>query len=340
MATIYRIPNDDVARREVAVDEGCANASNPTWAHDLATYGSDVDYETFVSQGNFTASKFDPAHTTNRSGVNFGPKRDLVKELFDTAKTRRPELHCGTYYFLPEWFNPNYAKYGFGQWPGGHALDVFNSSIVETYTGALPLRDYITDLQLPHMLDLAQKYDTDIMWCDIGGENRTLKFAVQFYNHAFKQGRQVTMNNRCGNVPDFEMPKYATFGSIQPTSWESSEGMDPFSYGLNSATNTSQYKNGTTIVQTLVDIVLKNGNFLLDIGPTAEGEIIVPMMQNLLDYWFQGTQDTTPLPGAPAVLFLTTPETFCIVAFRSSQLDCQRENFERGRSLGSTWGQR
>jgi alpha-L-fucosidase len=36
--------------------------------------------------------------------------------------------------------------------------------------------------------------------------------------------------------------------------------MDPFSYGLNSATNASQYKNGTTIVQTLVDIVSKNGN--------------------------------------------------------------------------------
>ncbi|KAJ7073184.1 glycoside hydrolase family 29 protein [Mycena amicta] len=337
------------------------NASNPTWAHHLATYGADVDYEDFVSQGNFTASKFDPAqwvdlfaaagaryfvlvtkhhdgfslfdtgNTTNRNSVNFGPKRDLVKELFDTAKMRRPELHRGTYYSLPEWFNPDYAKYGFGQWPGGHALDAFNSSIVEPYTGAFPLRDYITDLQLPHMLDLAQKYDTDIMWCDIGGENRTLEFAAQFYNHAFKQGRQVTMNNRCGNVPDFETPEYATFGSIQPTSWESSEGMDPFSYGLNSATNASQYKNGTTIVQTLVDIVSKNGNFLLDIGPTAEGEIIAPMMQNLLDtgswlnysgscvydtdYWFQGAQDASPLPGAPAVRFLTTPETFCIVAF-------------------------
>jgi alpha-L-fucosidase len=36
--------------------------------------------------------------------------------------------------------------------------------------------------------------------------------------------------------------------------------MDPFSYGLNLATNASQYKNGTTIIQTLVDIVSKNGN--------------------------------------------------------------------------------
>ncbi|KAJ7358172.1 alpha-L-fucosidase-domain-containing protein [Mycena albidolilacea] len=107
--------------------------------------------------------------------------------------------------------------------------------------------------------------------------------------------------------------------------------MDPFSYGLNAVTNASQYKNGTTIVQTLVDIVSKNGNFLLDIGPTAEGEIIEAVMEGLLDtsawldysgtciydtnYWFPGSQDTNPPPSAPVVRFLIIPTTFCVVAF-------------------------
>jgi alpha-L-fucosidase len=36
--------------------------------------------------------------------------------------------------------------------------------------------------------------------------------------------------------------------------------MDPDSYGFNAATNASEYKNGTTIIQTLVDVVSKNGN--------------------------------------------------------------------------------
>ncbi|KAJ7829228.1 glycoside hydrolase family 29 protein [Mycena leptocephala] len=296
-----------------------ANASGPTWAHHLATYGPSVDYEDFI--GNFTASKFDAGkwvdlfvgagaryfvvvtkhhdgfslfdtgNTTHRSSVYLGPKRDLVAELLDTAKKQAPQLRRGR--ITPSRngvFNPDYAQYGFGQWPGGAAHNAFNASELSPYTA-------------PHMIELATKYDTEIMWCDIGGPNKTLEFAAQFYNHAQAQGRQVTMNNR----------------------------MDPFSYGLNAATDASLYKNGTTIVQTLVDIVSKNGNFLLDIGPTAEGEIIAPMMEGLLDtgawleysgscvydthYWFPGSQDANPPVGAPAVRFLSTPTTFCIVAF-------------------------
>ncbi|KAJ7057775.1 glycoside hydrolase family 29 protein [Mycena amicta] len=336
------------------------NASNPTWVHHLNTYGKDVVYDDFIPD--FTASKFnasawvdlfdragakyfvlvskhhdgfalfDTGNTTHRNSVQLGPKRDLVAELLQTAKEEKPDLHRGTYYSLPEWFSPDFAKYGFGSWPGGLAHNAFNvSPALEPYTGRLNISDYLTDLQLPQMIDLAVKYDTEIMWCDIGGPNRSLEFAATFYNHAMSQGRQVTLNDRCGVIPDFDTPEYATFGSIQTDKWESSEGMDPFSYGLNLATNASQYKNGTTIIQTLVDIVSKNGNFLLDIGPTAEGEIIAPMMENLLDagswldfagdcvynteYWFPASQDPDPPANTPASRFTTTPTTFCIVAF-------------------------
>jgi len=176
------------------------------------------------------------------------------------------------------------------------------------------------------MLYLAELYDTEIMWCDISGPNKTLEFAARYYNHAVATGKQVTMNDRCGIVPDFDTPEYATFGATQSRKWETSEGMDPNSYGLNTGTDPSQYKNGTTIIHTLVDVVSKNGNYLLDVGPNAEGEIIEPMVTNLLDagrwlkysgdcvygtdYWFQGSQDTTG-----NVRFLTTSNTFCIVAF-------------------------
>ncbi|KZP28385.1 glycoside hydrolase family 29 protein [Athelia psychrophila] len=329
------------------------DSNNPTWKHHLETFGKDVVYDDFIA--NFTGSHFnasewldlfddagakyfvlttkhhdgyalwDTGNTSNRNSVKLGPKRDFLAELFETAKKEKPDMHRGTYFSMPEWFSPDYARYGFDDWPGGLAHNVFNSSEVEPYTGRLDIDDYLQDLQLPQMLDLAENYDTEIMWCDISSANLTLDFAARFYNHAAQDGRQVVMNDRCGNVPDFDTPEYSTFGSIQTRKWETSEGMDPWSYGLNTATPPGNYKNGTVIIHTLVDVASKNGNYLLDVGPDAAGRIIEPMVTNLLeagkwlkhsgecvygtDYWFKGSED-----AAGSVRFLTTPETFCIVA--------------------------
>lgn len=57
--------------------------------------------------------------------------------------------------------------------------------------------------------------------------------------------------------------------------------MDPFSYGYNRATPTASYMNASTIITSLLDIVSKNGNFLLDVGPTANGSIISIEAANL-----------------------------------------------------------
>ncbi|MDQ0913725.1 alpha-L-fucosidase, partial [Streptomyces canus] len=34
-----------------------------------------------------------------------GPKRDLIKELFEASRRYTPELHRGLYFSMPEWFN-------------------------------------------------------------------------------------------------------------------------------------------------------------------------------------------------------------------------------------------
>lgn len=126
---------------------------------------------------------------------------------------------------------------------------------------------------------LAYQYETEIMWCDIGGANNSTLMASAWLNWARDQKRQVTFNSRCGIRGDYDTPEYSTNGGIVERKWESCRGMDPFSFGCvvsfwcdqlitiiryNYVTPDSQYLTPLEIVQTLVDIVSKNGNFLLD----------------------------------------------------------------------------
>ncbi|KAJ5614841.1 hypothetical protein N7528_008495 [Penicillium herquei] len=284
------------------------NGSVGVFDYHLEKYGPHVVYDDFIQ--NFTASAFDPkewvdlfadsgakyfvqvskhhegytlfdlpANVSKRTSVALTPHRHLLKELFDAAEEYQPQLHRSAYYSLPEWFNPDYKKYGFSTWPGGNATNPFTNHTLP-YTGWVPVNDYIEDKILPEMNTLADM-GSEIMWCDIGGPNRTAEFASKWFNKAAAENRQVVMNNRCGLPGDFDTPEYATYSAVQTRKWESNLGMDPDSYGYNRAIPLASYMNASTIVTKLVDIVSKNGNFLLDVGPTANGTIIDVEQKNL-----------------------------------------------------------
>ncbi|KAL1967399.1 hypothetical protein VTN77DRAFT_3184 [Rasamsonia byssochlamydoides] len=165
---------------------------------------------------------------------------------------------------------------------------------------------------------------TEIMWCDIGGPNKTAEFASAWFNRAAQENRQVVMNARCGLPGDFDTPEYARYAGVQVRKWESNLGMDPFSYGYNRATPLAQYMNASTLVTSLVDIVSKNGNFLLDVGPQANGTIIDVEQRNLREagVWIKGHAEAifnttywfvTPQEGEN-IRFTTTSEAFYILS--------------------------
>lgn len=187
-------------------------------------------------------------------------------------------------------YNPDFGPYGFAQnegnastsWPGILATNQYTGE-TEPYTGYVPVADFIDDLMVPQQEILAYDYETDIMWCDCGAANGSATFASEWFNKAAAAGRAVTMNSRCGisQGSDFDTPEYTTFSSVSPRKWESNQGMDPYSYGYNRATPDEAYMNASTVVSSLVDMVSKNGNFLLDIGPKADGTIVDVEAENL-----------------------------------------------------------
>jgi alpha-L-fucosidase len=70
---------------------------------------------------------------------------------------------------MPEWYNPNVGRggWGFGTWPGFLAPNAYDSSKKEPYTGSFPEKDWLRDEQLAKMRILAVKYETEIMVCSV-----------------------------------------------------------------------------------------------------------------------------------------------------------------------------
>lgn len=270
--------------------------ANAVYGYHREKYGEDFAYDDFIPM--FTAEKFDPrawvelfrdagaeyhvltskhhegfalwdTKVSDRNSVKMGPKRDLIKELFDASRRYTPELHRGLYFSMPEWFNPD------NPWMGHAPRNPYTQEPVP-YTGYTGGKDFVKDYQAPQMLELIQGYDPELIWCDIGGANDSLHVLADYFNHAKNRARpiEVTVNDRSGIAfHDFTTPEYTTYDNTVVAKWESSRGLDPFSYGYNQATPDNAYMTTEEVVHSLVDIVSKNGNFLLDIGPRADGTI-------------------------------------------------------------------
>ncbi|MFJ8487621.1 alpha-L-fucosidase [Streptomyces sp. NPDC094038] len=270
--------------------------NNPTYAYHRDTYGPDFAYDDFIPR--FTAEKFDPrawvelfrdagaryhvltskhhegfalwdTKVSGRNAVRLGPKRDLVKELFEASRRYTPELHRGLYFSMPEWFNPD------SPWMGHAPRNPYTLDPLP-YTGYTAGKDFVRDYQAPQLLELIHGYDPEIIWCDIGGANDSVHVLAEYFNHAKNRARpvDVTVNDRSGiGFHDYTTPEYTTYADTVVAKWEASRGLDPRSYGYNRQTPDDAYMTTEEVVHSLVDIVSKNGNFLLDIGPRADGTI-------------------------------------------------------------------
>ena len=323
--------------------------NDPTYAYHAQTYGKGFNYDDFIPM--FTAAKYDPkawvrlfqqagakyfvltskhhegfclydSAYTDRTSVKFGPHRDLVRELFDAARSVAPDMHRGLYYSLPEWYNPALP------WMGNPPRNPYTGEPLP-YTGYRPVADYQHDLQVPQLKEIITRYRPEVLWGDIGYPATDRSVLQLYYNQGLATGDQVTVDDRMGLATyDFNTPEYATSFSLQTTKFEASRGIDPRSYGYNAATPDDAYATADELVRTLADIVSKNGNLLLDIGPRADGTIPEIMQTRLREigawlavngeaiydttYWANGAADgdlrfTVRPDEAFYVLSLTAP---------------------------------
>jgi alpha-L-fucosidase len=210
-----------------------------------------------------------------------GPKRDIIGEL--EKATRKANLHFGVSSHRIEhwWF------FGEGR---SFDSDVNDSAYADFYGPATPIdgtkvgvkgppisQQFMNDWLLRDV-ELVNLYHPDLVWFDwwidqTEMESYRKSFAAFYYNQALLWNKGVVINYKHEAYPphtavlDLERGKLP---GIRQEAWQTDDAIGNNSWGF---TNDNSFKSVQYVITNLIDIVSKNGNLLLNIGPRSDGTI-------------------------------------------------------------------
>ncbi|VGO15137.1 hypothetical protein PDESU_03718 [Pontiella desulfatans] len=195
--------------------------------------------------------------------------KDLIGPLADAA--RAEGLKFGLYYSqAQDWthpggsFWPNREKEGEGHWDEGQKGD-FDS--------------YLDAIAVPQVDEILSRYQPDILWWDTPAwmDNTRAERLLPLLETV----PDIIHNNRLGGdyKGDTETPEqHIPATGFKDRDWEVCMTMND-TWGYKSYDQ--NWKSTKDLIQKLCDIVSKGGNFLLNVGPTAKGEIPLPSIERL-----------------------------------------------------------
>lgn len=192
---------------------------------------------------------------TDYCATKRGPGRDLVREYVDAA--RAEGLRFGFYYSLMDWHHPD---------------------------GALCMKDdaarrRFVDYIHGQVRELMTNYGkVDILWYDVAWPLDAKGWESVEMNKMVRQLQpDIIINNRSKIPEDFDTPEQRIEAS-QNRPWESCMTLND-SWGYHASDK--NWKSPTTVIRNLVTCARDGGNYLLNIGPTADGSIPLESSQVL-----------------------------------------------------------
>jgi len=265
---------------------------SPAQRHHRQTYGADYPYEAFAAQFIdlsrgadveawadlfaragaryvvFVTKHHDgfllwPSRHPNPHRTAWQTERDFVGEL--TRAVRARGLRMGLYYS------------GGIDWTF-HGLPIDS---LETFLSSVPQSEAYARYADAHWRELIDRYEPALLWNDIGYPERAdpARLFADYYNRL----PDGVVNNRFmigggpgGQHHDYVTPEYAVLDRIVERKWETVRGLGG-SFGFNRAEPEDHLLRAEEIVHMLADVASKNGNLLLNVGPTANG--LVPWAQ-------------------------------------------------------------
>jgi alpha-L-fucosidase len=272
-----------------------------TAAHHEATYG-DRTYESFVAEFRQRSAGVAVAHWADlfaaagaryvvpvtkhhdgflmwRSGVpsphrdGWMAERDHIGELADAVRSRG--MRFGVYYSggLDWTFTPP-------------PIDSFMSMIQN-----IPVTPEYTEYATAHMHELIDRFAPSSLWNDIAWPP-TLD-PNELFERYYSAVPDGVINDRYNMISvsqgtlhaDFRTPEYSTKADAT-RKWEVCRGIGR-SFGYNRMETEATMPTVDELVWMLVDIVARGGNLLLNVGPTADGQIPLAQVVRLtaLGWW-------------------------------------------------------
>ncbi|ANJ26187.1 alpha-L-fucosidase [Agromyces aureus] len=245
---------------DALLDAWRAESYDPAdWARLFRSVGA--DYVVPTTKHHDGIALWDAPGSGDLTTVARGPRRDLIGPLAEAV--RAEGIRFGVYYS------------GGLDWAFTGGPPHRSSADIELQR---PKDADYNDYAFAHVVDLIERYAPDLIWNDIDWPDagkrpgpRSIEALLARYREAVPHG---VVDDRWGApVGDYATSEYAHDTDHETgTGWEHCRGLG-FSFGYNRVEDESLTLSPRELARLYADVVSRGGRLMLNVGPTAAGEI-------------------------------------------------------------------
>ena len=226
------------------------------------------------------------SNLTDWCAGKMGPKRDILGDLAAAVRSEGMHFATSSHRVEHDWFmdggrsfdsdvnDPKYAAF-YGPAHPRLVKAGYEDRLIEDWTYVSP---EFKDEWLARTAEIVEKYHPDLIFFDwwIGQpsmRDQLSRFAAYYYNQGVKRGTGAIINYKHdafqenSAILDIERGQLT---DIRKQHWQTDTSLSNKSWGY---IENDTFKSPEFVIHQLADVVSKNGNLLVNIGPRADGTI-------------------------------------------------------------------